>query len=73
MERIRRFARREGHQTLAKEIDESGRLKSILEELRRVIVHRAVVAWDRSPETFGEEIVALNDVHEALKNARKVV
>ena len=55
---------------MAKEIDETGRLRTILRELRRVIVHRAVVAWDRSPETFGEEIVALNDVDEALKNEK---
>ena len=70
MERVRGFTCREGHQTLAKEIDETGRLRTILRELRGVIVHRAVVAWDRSPETFGEEIVPLNDVDEALNNAK---
>jgi hypothetical protein len=35
---------------------------------RRVIVRRALVAWERSPESFGEEVVALNDVDEALRN-----
>lgn len=55
---------------MAEEIDEAGRLRAILQELRRAIVHRAVVAWDRSTETFGEEIVALNDVDEALNNAK---
>ena len=33
-----------------------------------MIIHRALSAWDRSAETFSEEIVALNDVDEALRN-----
>lgn len=33
-----------------------------------MIIHRAVASWDRSAETFSDEIVALNDVDEALKN-----
>jgi hypothetical protein len=37
---------------------------------KRVLVHRALVAWERSPETFGEEIVAQNDIDEALRNNR---
>ena len=48
--------------------DDSDELCKIPRSLRRQIVHRAVVAWDRSPETFGEEIVALNDVDEAIRN-----
>jgi hypothetical protein len=39
-----------------------------LEELRAVVTHRALAAWDRSTETFGEEVVALNDIDEALGN-----
>jgi len=55
---------------LAEALNEVNRLRVILEELRLVIIHRALVAWDRSTEMFGEEIVALNDVEEALKNIR---
>jgi hypothetical protein len=39
-----------------------------LEELRTVVIHRALAAWDRSTETFGEEVVALNDIDEALNS-----
>ena len=39
-----------------------------LRHLKVTIVHRAIVAWDRSPETFDDEIVSLNDVDEALRN-----
>lgn len=55
---------------MAEALNEVNRLRVILEELRLVIIHRALVAWDRSTEMFGEEIVALNDVEEALKNIR---
>jgi hypothetical protein len=48
--------------------DETEELCEILEALRKQIGHRAIVAWDRSPETFGEEIVALNDVDQAIRN-----
>ena len=48
--------------------DDSDELCKILRSLKRQIVHRAVVAWDRSPETFGEEILALNDIDEAIRN-----
>jgi hypothetical protein len=54
---------------LAKAIgDDSDELCKILRSLKRQVVHRAVVAWDRSPETFGEKILALNDVDEAIRN-----
>lgn len=53
---------------MAQAIAEANRLKTILEELRIVTVRRALAAWDRSTETFGEEIVALNDVVLALNN-----
>ncbi|HMD78422.1 MAG TPA: hypothetical protein VKF39_00390 [Nitrososphaerales archaeon] len=51
--------------------EEIEELRRILQDLRRMIVHRALLAWRRSPETFGEEIVALNDVDEALGNTHK--
>ena len=47
---------------------EAKRLHGILDELRVVVIHRALSAWDRSTETFGEEIVALNDIDKALGN-----
>ncbi len=50
---------------------EARRLRGILEELRVVVIHRALSAWDRSTETFGEEIVALNDIDEALGDLDK--
>ena len=50
---------------------EARRLRGILEELRVVVIHRALSAWDRSTETFGEEIVALKDIDEALGNLGK--
>ena len=36
--------------------------------MRMVVIHRALKAWDRSTETFGEEVVALNDIDEALNH-----
>ena len=36
--------------------------------LKLQIIRRAIAPWKRSPETLGEEIVALNDVDEALRN-----
>ena len=53
---------------MAEALTEEHRLKAILQKLRPVIIHRALVAWDRSTEMFGEEIEALNDVEEALWN-----
>ena len=44
------------------------RLCKLLAGHKRALVHRALVAWERSPETFGEEIVALNDIDETLRN-----
>jgi len=56
---------------LAGSQDEIEDLRNILGELRKLIVHRAVIAWRRSPETFGDEIVALNDIDEALGNVHQ--
>lgn len=54
---------------LAETLDaDKQRLCAILVDLKKQIIHRAVRAYDRSPETFGEEIVALNDIDEALRN-----
>ncbi|MDG6900963.1 MAG: hypothetical protein JRM80_03280 [Nitrososphaerota archaeon] len=55
---------------MAEGIEESKRLQTILEELKGLIIHRAVVAWERSPETFSDEVVALNDVNDALDDIR---
>jgi hypothetical protein len=52
-------------------VKEAKRLRGILEELRAVVIHRALSAWDRSTETFGEEIVALNDIDIASGNLGK--
>lgn len=49
--------------------DQEG-LVEILLSLRRVVIRRALVARSRSQETFGDEIVALNDIDEALRNNR---
>jgi hypothetical protein len=56
---------------LAKAVSEETRLRAILQELRLVVTHRALVAWDRSTEMFGEEINAFDDVEEALRNLRQ--
>ena len=53
---------------MAEAVDDAKRLRTLLESLRLVTIHRALVAWERSSETFGEEIAALNDFEEALKN-----
>jgi len=45
-------------------------LVKILLRLRKIVVRRAIMARERSQETFGEEIVALNDIDEALRNNR---
>lgn len=39
--------------------------------MRLVIIHRALVAWERSTEIFGEKLVALNDVEDVLRNLKK--
>ncbi len=55
---------------MAEEIasDDQAQLCDRLQYLRKIIIHRAIIAWDRSPETFSEEVVALNDLDEALRN-----
>ena len=45
-----------------------GRLCKLLIDHKRVVVRRAIIAWKRSPETLGEEIIALNDIDETLRN-----
>lgn len=44
------------------------RLCRLLINQKRLLIRRALVAWERSPETFGDEIVALNDIDETLRN-----
>ncbi len=56
---------------MAEAVGEEKRLRALLEELRLVIIHRTLVAWDRSTEMFGDEIVAFNDVEDALKNLNR--
>lgn len=68
MGRIHGLSGREGVEALAGPEDEIRELQGILQSLRRLIVHRALMAWRRSPETFSEEIVALNDIDQALDN-----
>ncbi len=53
-------------------MSEARQLRGILEELRLIVIHRALSAWDRSTETFGEEVVALNDIDEALGNLHRL-
>ncbi|MDA4123397.1 MAG: hypothetical protein OK456_09485 [Thaumarchaeota archaeon] len=45
-------------------------LVKILLRLRKIVLRRAIMARERSQETFGEEIVALNDIDQALHNNR---
>lgn len=47
--------------------DERDMCKLLLDQ-REQLVRRVLIAWERSPETFGEEIVALNDIDETLRN-----
>lgn len=49
-------------------IEESEELCRILFDMKRRITRRAIAAVKRSPETFGDEIVALNDIDEAIRN-----
>jgi len=44
------------------------RLCRLLLNQKKLLIRRALLAWERSPETFGEEIVALNDIDETLRN-----
>jgi len=50
------------------ENEKTEELCNILLNLKKRIILRAIAAYERSPETFGEEIVALNDVDEAISN-----
>ena len=60
---------RQGGQELAEALDGDRKgLCGLLENQKRLLFHRALVAWERSPETFGEETVALNDIDETLRN-----
>ena len=68
MERVHRIKGWEGDCELAEALDEARRLRDVLEQLKSLIVHRALVSWDRSTETFGDEIIALNDVNQALRD-----
>jgi hypothetical protein len=47
--------------------DDTERLCELLLNQKRLLIRRALIAWERSPETFGEEIVALNDINETLR------
>jgi hypothetical protein len=54
---------------LAKEVtDDKERFCDMLSKQKKLMFQRALIAWERSPETFWEEIVALNDIDEALRN-----
>lgn len=53
---------------MARETDEIKELCEILNRLKRQVMRRAISAHDRSPETFGEEIVALNNIDQAIRN-----
>lgn len=56
---------------MAKTVDDDiEKLYKILHALRRQTVYRTVVAWERSSETFDEEIISLNDIDEAIRNNR---
>lgn len=44
------------------------RLCDLLRDQKKLLVRRALIAWERSPQNFGGEIVALNDIDEALRN-----
>jgi len=50
--------------------DAEEELREILLNLRMIVVRRTVVSWERSQETSGEEIQALNDIDEAIWNNR---
>ena len=44
------------------------RLCDLLRDQKRLLVRRALIAWERSPQNFSGEIIALNDIDEALRN-----
>lgn len=43
-------------------------LCALLLKQKESLIRRALVAWERSLETFGEEVIALNDIDETLRN-----
>ena len=51
---------------MAEAVSEEKRFRALLEELRLVIIHRALVAWERSTEMFGEELVAFKTTSKKL-------
>jgi hypothetical protein len=54
---------------LAETLDEGAeRLCAILRDWKKLLVHRALIASERSPGNFSEEIIALNDIDETLRN-----
>jgi len=54
---------------LAKEVaDDKERFCDMLSKQKKLMFRRALIAWEMSPETFWEEIVALNDIDEAIRN-----
>ena len=70
MGRLHLFEGRQGVGRLAGKDDAEAQeeLSRILLKLRRIVVRRAIIAWERSQETFGDEILALNDIDEVLRN-----
>jgi hypothetical protein len=54
---------------LAKAIESDiERLCDLLRDQKKLLVRRALIAWERSPQNFSGEIIALNDIDEALGN-----
>jgi len=56
---------------LAETLGDVERLCKLLADHKQVVARRALVAWARSPETFGDEIVTLNYIDEFLRNNRE--
>ena len=69
MEVVRRLQSYGGAGQLAQnQGQETKRVCEILAELRGIQLRRIISAWRRSPETFWEEVVTLNDIDEAIRN-----
>ena len=71
MGRIHGHTGKKGVEAVAGQEAEIRELRGILQDLKPLVVHRALTAWRRSPGTFSDEIVALNDIDEALGNLGK--
>jgi hypothetical protein len=56
---------------LAEALGDLERLCKLLADHNQVVARRALVAWTRSPETFGDEIVTPNYIDEFLRNNRE--